>query len=174
MRAASLGYEGWYHSLSKKLHACLSQRKLYSHLAAVFAFVFLLQRRAPCPCSSWLWSLAGCLVMAQCVHSMARIQRGRDTTGEQKCKPQVPDMNIPDDSVERPHYCHGRYCENKGTILRMESYVLLINYFLITALSWSERYSMLLRGLSSSRQLLLIRGVSTTSSFAHKTPLFEL
>lgn len=137
----SLGFEGRYPSRSKNLCACLSQRTLYSHLTAVSAFVFLPQGRVPGQCYSWLWSLAGSLVTAQFVHSMARIQRGRNTTGEQKCKPQALDMNIPDDSAERPHYCPGRYCENEGTIFRMESYVLLIQCFLITPLSWSERYS---------------------------------
>lgn len=126
----SLDFEGWYHSLSRNLCECLNRRKLCSHLTEVFAFALLLQGRVPCQCHSWLWSLAGCLVTAQFVHSRARLQRGRNTAGERKCKPQVPDMNILDVAAERPHYCPGRYCKNKGTIFRIEGYVLLlIKYF---------------------------------------------
>lgn len=44
---------------------------------------------------------------------------------------QVSDMNITDDApAERPHYCHGKYWENKETIVRTEDYLLLlIEYF---------------------------------------------
>lgn len=117
-------WKGWHHPLSRNLCGCLNQRTLYSHLTEAFALVFILQGRVPCQCHSRLWSLAGCLVTAQFVHSMARPHRGRNTTGERKCKLQVHDMNIPDASAERPHYCHGRHCENKGTVFRMEGYVL--------------------------------------------------
>lgn len=128
------------------------------------------QGRGPCRCHRWLWSLAGCLVTAHFVHSVTWLQRGRNTTGERKCKPQVPDMNIPDASAERAPYCSGRYCENKGTLCRIEGFVLLlIKSFLIMALSWSEHDS-----VSSSAQLLFIHWARSSSPLAHRTPLFEL
>lgn len=135
-------------------------REHYSHLTEVFALDFILQGRLPCQCHSRLWSLAGCLVTAQLVPSIARLHRSRNTTGEKKCKPQVRDMNIPDASAERPHYCHGRHCESKGTVFRMEGCVLLlIKEFLITAWSWWEHSSVVLWGMSSSKQFLLIHGL---------------
>lgn len=126
--AALLDFEGWYHLLSRNLCECLNQSTLCPHWTKVFSFLSPLppQGRAPCQHHSWLWSLAGCLVKAHFVHSMARLQRGSNTTGERKCKPQVPDMNIPDVAAERPHYCHDRYCENKGSLFRIEGCVLLL------------------------------------------------
>lgn len=73
----SLNFEHWYLSLSSELYDCLIQGKLYSHFIEVVAFVFLLQGRALCQRYSWLWSLAGCLVTAQFVRSVAGLQKGR-------------------------------------------------------------------------------------------------
>lgn len=124
---ASLDFEGRYHLLSRNLCECLNQSNC-ALIGPRYLLFFPLhpQGRVPYQCQSRLWSLAGCLVTAHFVHSTARLQRGRNTTGERKCKPQVPDMNIPDASAERPHYCYDRYCENKGSLFRIEGYVLLL------------------------------------------------
>jgi hypothetical protein len=61
---------------------------------------------------------------------MEELQNAESIAGERMYAPQVSDMNITDDSAERPHYCHGRYWKIKGTIFRTEGYLLvLIEYF---------------------------------------------
>lgn len=67
----------------------------------------------------------------QPVRSVAGLQGRRMLAGERMCELQVSDMSITDDApAERPHYYHGKYRGNKGTILRTEGYLLLlIGYF---------------------------------------------
>lgn len=106
-----------YLSLSSDLHDCLILRQRYSHFTEVVAFMFLLKGKASCQCYSWLWPLAGCLVMAQFVHALAGLQKGGGSAGERMCELQVSDRNITDDApAESPHYYHDKCWRTKGPL----------------------------------------------------------
>lgn len=172
----SLNFERWYLSLSSELYDCLIQGKLYSHFIEMVAFVFLLRGKAVRQCYSWPRSLAGCLVTAQLVHSMAELQKGRALRWG-------ADVWAPGFWHEHYWWCpcwktsllpwqipgeHRGHCQNRGLSV-------IVNWiFLIMVLSWLEYYSMSFLGMGSFVQLLLIRGLSSTRSHTHKPPLSEL
>lgn len=120
----------------------VSEKTVFT-FSEVVAFVFLLQGKA-LPMLQLVvvtdWLPGNDTVCA--FHGQSR--KAEHTSGERMCEPQVSDMNVTDAApAERPHYYHGKYWENKRTIFRTEGYLLLlVEYFLIMILSWSEYDSM--------------------------------